>query len=210
MKPIAFPIGFHQLHPDTSMNFQMNRWYSWVGEAGMLNEMRLVAPRIANYTDWKREFLALAANASRQGHVLRAGYYYRSAEFFMRPDDADRKDTRENFLRAVRSAYGLDRLERHRIAYTDGTSEGMLPAYRFTPAQSKGSIVFFGGFDSYIEELTAAFFHLRDAGYEVVAFEGPGQGGALSMALSVAGSCLWFYASSGCKAPRELKAADCR
>ena len=182
MKPIAFPIGFHQLHPDTSMNFQMNRWYSWVGEAGMLEEMRLVAPRIANYSDWKREFLALATNASRQGHILRAGYYYRCAEFFMRPDDADRKDTRENFLRAVRSVYGLDQLQRHRIAYTDGTNEGMLPAYRFTPAQTKGTIVFFGGFDSYIEELTAAFFYLRDAGYEVVAFEGPGQGGALNEA----------------------------
>ena len=39
---------------------------------------------------------------------------------------------------------------------------------------------FFGGFDSYIEELTSAFLFLRDAGYEVIAFEGPGQGGALN------------------------------
>jgi alpha-beta hydrolase superfamily lysophospholipase len=57
-----------------------------------------------------------------------------------------------------------------------------LPAYRFTPIQSKDTIVFFGGFDSYIEELTLAFFYLRDAGYEVIAFEGPGQGGALNEA----------------------------
>ena len=33
--------------------------------------------------------------------------------------------------------------------------------------------------DSYLEELFLGFFWLRDAGYEVVAFEGPGQGGAL-------------------------------
>ena len=37
-----------------------------------------------------------------------------------------------------------------------------------------------GGFDSYIEELTSAFFYLREAGYDVIAFEGPGQGGARS------------------------------
>ena len=60
------------------------------------------------------------------------------------------------------------------------SGSGVLPAYRFTPIRSKGTIVFFGGFDSYIEELTTAFFYLRDAGYEVIAFEGPGQGGALN------------------------------
>src|SRR6266540_6144049 len=182
MKPITFPIGYYRLRPDVSMNFQMNRWYGWVGEKGMLDEMRSVAPRIADYTDWKREFLALAENASRQGHILRAGYYYRSAEFFMRPDDADRKIAREKFLSATREVYGLDRVECHAIPYADDQMEGFLPAYRFTPAQSKGTIIFFGGFDSYIEELTQAFFYLHDAGYEIIAFEGPGQGGALNEA----------------------------
>jgi pimeloyl-ACP methyl ester carboxylesterase len=180
MTSTAFPVGFHQLHQDISMNFQMNRWFSWVGEKGMLDEMRSVALRIASYSDWKREFLALAENASRQGYVLRAGYYYRAAEFFMRADDADRKDARENFLSAVRSVYRLDQNERQAIPYTDGHVEGFLPAYRFTPAQSKGTIVFCGGFDSYIEELMQAFFYMRDTGYEVIAFEGPGQGGALN------------------------------
>ena len=174
----AFPVGFYPLHQDISMNFQLNRWFSWVGETGMLDEMRSAAPLIANYSDWKREFLALAENASQQGRVLRAGYYYRAAEFFMRPDDIDRKCAREKFLSAVRSVYGLDQHERHEIPYTDGHIKGFLPAYRFRPIQSKGTIVFFGGFDSYIEELMQAFFYLRDAGYEVGAFEGPGQGGA--------------------------------
>lgn len=125
-------------------------------------------------------FLALAENASWQGHILRAGFYFRSADFFMRPGDPDRKRARDNFVRAVRSVYGLDQRERLAIPYADGQVEGLLPAYRFTPVQSAGTIVFFGGFDSYIEELTSAFLYLRDAGYEVIAFEGPGQGGALN------------------------------
>ena len=180
MTETAFPVGFYKLHPDVSMNFQMNRWYSWVGEPGMLDEMRSVAPRIKNYVDWKREFLALADHASGQGHALRAGFYFRAAEFFMRTDDPDRRNAREQFLSAVRSVYGLDKLGRHEVPYTADGVAGVLPAYRFTPSRSKGTIVFFGGFDSYIEELTPAFFYLRDAGYEVIAFEGPGQGGALN------------------------------
>ena len=180
MHKTSFPVGFHQLHPDISMNFQMNRWFSWVGEPGMLDEMRGVAHRITNYVDWKREFLGLAETAKRQGHVLRAGFYFRAADFFMRTDDPDRRNARDEFLNAVRSVYGLDKLGRHEVPYAAEGAGGVLPAYRFTPRHSKGTIVFFGGFDSYIEELTTAFFFLRDAGYEVIAFEGPGQGGALN------------------------------
>jgi pimeloyl-ACP methyl ester carboxylesterase len=176
---MTYPIGYHELHPDASMNFQMNRWYSWVGEPAMLDEMRSVAPRIANYVDWKRELLALAENAAGQGHVLRAGFYFRAVDFFMRTADCDRRNARDQFLSAMRSVYGLDQF-RHEVSYAAESAKGFLPAYRFTPAQSKGTIVFFGGFDSYIEELTSAFFYLRDAGYEVIAFEGPGQGGALN------------------------------
>ena len=164
------------------MNFQMNRWFGWVGEPDMLAEMRMVAPRIATYADWKREFLALAERASQQGHVLRAGFYCRSAEFFMRADDPERKSARERFLEAVRSVYGLGQAERYAVPYADGRLKGFLPACRFKPPRAKGTIVFFGGFDSYIEELTSAFVYLRDAGYDVIAFEGPGQGGALNEA----------------------------
>lgn len=164
------------------MNFQMNRWFGWVGEPAMLEEMRMAAPRIANYADWKREFMALAERAAQQGHVLRAGFYWRSAEFFMQVDEPDRKSARKNFLEALRSVYGAELGERHAVPYADGRHTGFLPAYRFQPPHAKCTIVFFGGFDSYIEELTSAFVTLRDAGYDVIAFDGPGQGGALEEA----------------------------
>ena len=66
-----FPTGYHRIHPDVSMNFQMNRWFGWVGEPDLLEEMRFIAPRIRNYPDWQREFLALAEHASGDGKVLR-------------------------------------------------------------------------------------------------------------------------------------------
>ena len=105
--PIAFPVGYHSLHPDVSLNFQMNRWFGWVGEPEMLVEMRLAAKRIASYADWKREFLALASDACRRGHLLRAAFYWRSAEFFMTPDDPDRPGARNSFLQTITSVYGL-------------------------------------------------------------------------------------------------------
>ena len=176
---MTYPIGYHDLHPDVSMNFQMNRFYAAVGEPDMLIEMRLAAPRIANYVDWKREFVALAENASQQGHILRSGFYWRAAEFFMEVHDVDRKMAHSKFLIAVRRVYGDQLGERHAVPYTDKDAHGFLPAYHLFPAQPKGTVVFFGGFDSYIEELSREFVYIRDAGYEVIAFDGPGQGGAL-------------------------------
>ena len=176
---MTFPVGYHSLHPNVSMNFQMNRLYGCVGELEMLAEMRAVAARILTYSDWKREFVALAERAAKNGHLLRSGFYWRSAEFFMMVEDPDRKPAREKFLGAVRSVYGAELGDRHAVPYADGKISGFLPAYRFKPSRAKGTIVLFGGFDSYIEELTAVFVYLRDAGYDVIAFEGPGQGGAL-------------------------------
>ena len=39
----SFPVGYHDLHPDISINFQLNRFYGWVGDDSMLTEMREAA-----------------------------------------------------------------------------------------------------------------------------------------------------------------------
>ena len=176
---MTFPVGYHSLHSNVSLNFQMNRLFGCVGEPEMLEEMRAVAPRISTYADWKREFVALAERAAKTGHLLRSGFYWRSADFFMRVDDPDKKGARDKFLGAVRSVYGAELGDRHAVPYADGKFSGILPAYRFKPPDAKATLVVFGGFDSYIEELTSVFVYLRDAGYDVIAFDGPGQGSAL-------------------------------
>jgi alpha-beta hydrolase superfamily lysophospholipase len=57
--------------------------------------------------------------------------------------------------------------------------ERVLSAHHLTPSlPPRGLIVVFGGFDSYIEEWLPMLVALRDAGQDVVAFDGPGQGTA--------------------------------
>jgi len=176
---LSQPSGYHAIHPDVSLNFQMNRWFGWVGDASMLAEMRTVAPRITTYADWQREFAALGQQALAKGQNLKAAYYLRAAEFFLLVGDPQRMPMREKFVQLTRDHYGVKSGDQHRVPYSDGVAQGFLPGYRFTPVRPKGTVVFFGGFDSYLEELFLGFFWLRDAGYDVVAFEGPGQGGAL-------------------------------
>lgn len=170
-----FPVGYHQIHPDVSLNFQMNRFYNWVGDPRMLDAMRAVAPRIADYPDFTREFLALGDHALAAGQDLQGAFYLRAAEFFMVPTAAAKRPTRARFLQLIKRHYGVTETDHATIPYEGGA----LSVYHFTPPVPKGTIVVFGGFDSYIEEWFAVLFALRAAGYAVIAFDGPGQGSAL-------------------------------
>ncbi len=172
--------GYHALHPDVSLNFQMNRWFSWVAEPEMLDDLRDAGRRIQGYADWKREFLALAKAAEANGHRLRAAFHWRSADFFMLPGDPDRPHARRRFLTLVQAAQESVRGDHVAVPFAMGALQGTLPALHLKAhGRALDTIVFFGGFDSYIEELLPALGWLRDAGFDVIAFEGPGQGSAL-------------------------------
>jgi hypothetical protein len=87
----AFPVGYYDLHPDVTLNFQLNRFWNWVGEPQMLDELRRVAPSLTNYDQWIRQLLALGENALGQGRMLAGAYLIRAAEFFMATDDPRRR-----------------------------------------------------------------------------------------------------------------------
>jgi len=174
-----FPIGYHEhLHSEPSINFQMNRWINYLGE-GALQDMRRISPKLSGFPSYRREFLALAEEALSQGRDLHAAYYFRSAEFFMKQDDPAKAPTRERFLHLLWDKYGIDENHRFSIPYQDGKLNGSLPAYYFPHEHAKNTLVIHGGFDSYIEEFVPVVQYIRDKGFTVVCFEGPGQGGAL-------------------------------
>jgi len=174
-----FHVGYYDhLHVEPSINFQMNRWISYLGTRA-LEDMQGIALRLSDFSSYRREFLALAEKALSEGRNLHAAYYFRSAEFFMRQDDPVKVPTRKKFLSLLWEKYRVNESDRLAIPYKDGNVNGLLPAYYFAHDQPKNTIVIHGGFDSYIEEFFPVILFIRDAGYNVICFEGPGQGGAL-------------------------------
>ena len=170
-----FPVGYHDLHPDVSLNYQLNRFWNWVGEPEMLDELRRVAPNLTDYHEWVRQLLALGEQALAQGRMLAGAYLIRAGEFFMSADDPRRREVRRIFLDTVLTEFGVRADQHHDVAY----GKALLSAYRLTPAAPRGVIVVFGGFDSYIEEWLPLLLALRSAELDVVAFDGPGQGATL-------------------------------
>lgn len=178
MKTFEFPVGYHTLHPTKIIDYQLNRWYA-LGYA-RLEDMRDAAAHIKGLGDWKAEMIRQADKALAEGRLMNATFYYRAAEFFTHPKDPDKKALYDKFIDLFYNRLFADEpLERHQIPYAGV----WLPALRI-PAQAetrRGTIVIHGGFDSFIEEFYSMATYFAGRGYEVILFDGPGQGGALKL-----------------------------
>lgn len=169
------PVGFHEFHKNKFYNYQLNRWYS-LGYTS-LADIQKAAAGISSLNDYRKSFVHLAEEAVKEKRLKNAAFYYRAAEFLVEPSHTDKIPLYDKFIELFYEAFKEDNIERHKIAY----KSGFLPAMRLVPfgKTPRGTVVIHGGFDSLIEEFYCFWEFFADAGYEVVAFDGPGQGGAL-------------------------------
>lgn len=171
-KPV-FPVGYHSFHRNQLFNFQLNRWYSF-GYA-RYEDMLEAGQKIETFGDWKKEMLRLADIAVADNRLINAAFYYRAAEFYTLMGDPDKELLYDKFIRYFNEAFAGDRIERVAVPYKNA----FLPAIHIeAKGNRKGTIVMHGGFDSFIEEFYYWMKYFSAHGYEVIAFEGPGQGGA--------------------------------
>jgi pimeloyl-ACP methyl ester carboxylesterase len=171
-KPV-FPVGYHSFHRKQVFNFQLNRWYSF-GYA-RYEDMLEAGQKIETFGDWKREMMRLADIAVADNRLINAAFYYRAAEFYTLIGDTDKELLYDKFISYFNEAFAGDRIERVAVPYQNA----FLPAIHIqAKGNTKGIIVIHGGFDSFIEEFYSWMKYFSSHGYEVIAFEGPGQGGA--------------------------------
>ena len=168
-----FPITrFHHFHKDANINFQLNRFLI----SGLEDVFVEIGRHVENYVDWKKLFFAKAAAFEKEGNTDYAMGLYRAAEFFMDPADPDRKMVIENFLRFFYQSKEEKNIEPISVPYGNNHLHG----FRLTPTiPTKGIILIHVGFDSYSEEFYTIGAAMCEYGYEVIMFDGPGQGSTL-------------------------------
>ena len=192
------PFGWHHWPEHFFWSYQFRRALGETQEGGgAVSEVFRAASRMKLGDDdsWHAEWLRIAERSNsrgdaeeRSGHIrtamncwLRAADYYRSAEFWLLPDDPRRLATFDKCEQA--SQKWLRHLdppgEVVEIPYENGVS---LPAYFIKPSgQPKCPVLIsFGGLDSFKDELW--FMTGRGAvqrGIAVLMVDGPGQGGTL-------------------------------
>jgi alpha-beta hydrolase superfamily lysophospholipase len=166
-----FPFGYHDhLHADANINYQLNRFLGEEEE----HDLRALGASIQDFADWKRAMEGRALRAEAAGEMARACRYHRAAEFFIVPGDPDKERAYDRFI-ALFNELHRGTLERLTIPYGAHT----LSAIRLRAAAPRGLVVMHAGFDAFIEEFYPFGEALQESGFDVVMFDGPGQGETL-------------------------------
>jgi len=169
-----FPVGYEKFHKKQLFNFQLNRPFSF-GYA-RFEDLKEVGSRIKSFKDWKREMLKLAEKAVSEERYINAIFYYRAAEFYTKSNDPEKSILYNKFSELFYKTFENDGIERHQIPYDNS----FLSAIRLPSSNvNKRTVVIHGGFDSFIEEFYSMMKYFSNFGFEVIGFEGPGQGAAL-------------------------------
>ncbi|MBV8708237.1 MAG: hypothetical protein JO028_13695, partial [Acidobacteriaceae bacterium] len=173
-------MAYLQILPDLGMNYTLNRPLFDGQAKARIREVSAVAPQIKDFESWYTVWLGLAQKAEREQRWLDAATYYHQAEFYL-PAGDQRNQLYDNFARNYALGMkGVAGYERHQIPYPGGS----LPGFRL-PAKGKelATLVFHGGYDSFVEEFYPFLEPFTDHGWTVLGFDGPGQGGALRQGI---------------------------
>jgi len=190
------PFGWHHWEDHFFMSYQFRRALGETQEGGgAVSECFKAASRMipGDLESWHKEWLKVAEwNNARgdkeeeRGHLrtamncwLRAADYYRSAEFWLLPDDPRRLKTFDKCEAASRKWLRYLRGEVVEVPYEKGVS---LPAYFIKPQGTPPFpvLISFGGLDSFKDELWFMTGHgAVQRGIAVLMVDGPGQGGTL-------------------------------
>jgi alpha-beta hydrolase superfamily lysophospholipase len=164
--------SFMQFHDDANINYQMNRFLM----PGLEQLYREIGAKIASFDDWQTEFLRAAENRERLSEPAHAAGLFRAAEFFMTPGDPARRHAFERFIALFYEAHANEGIERISVPYETSSLHGL----RLVPqAPLRGTIVVHAGYDAYVEEFYGLAQAMASRGYQVIMFDGPGQGSTL-------------------------------
>lgn len=171
---LTYPVGYERFNRSQLFNYQLNRPYS-LGYARH-DDLMAVGSRIRTFAEWKVELVQLATKALAEDRIVNAAFYFRAAEFYTFPDDPDKEPLYNRFSELFYRAFGRQGIERVQIPYAGAHLPAMIVRPSGVP---KGHIIIHGGFDSFIEEFYSLIVYFAAGGYEVIGFDGPGQGAAL-------------------------------
>lgn len=166
------PVGYRAFHPDIPLNYQLNRWLPRMDEA----EVWEVAPKIVSLADWCEQLTLLGQRAEQDGRALHASSYYRAAEFFLTDSDHERPGLIARYVPLWNEAMADWPIEHVDVPFEGGALPTLILRAQ---GPVRDTLVIHGGFDSYKEEFFMAAPAYAAAGFNVVVFDGPGQGQAL-------------------------------
>lgn len=169
---MKLPIGYYNFNKSKFINYQLNRWFS-LGFA-RFEDIQDIGKKIKSFNDYIIAFRLASELAIKENRLKNAATYLRASEFLISPEDPEKIKVYKEFISLFNLAFKDESFERHQIPYNNS----FLSSIKIPSKQSisKGTIIAIPGFDAFIEEFYSIWDYFAKEGYDIIAFEGPGQG----------------------------------
>lgn len=171
-------MGYEKIFSNVNFNFQVNRILTYGDTACNRDEVIKASRKITDFESWIRVWKELGEKAEKQKRYVHSMYYHRLAEFFMMDSNPEKDNQYYKCIELFNKAF--PNAQRHSIPFKDKK----LPCIYIENEKATKTILMHGGYDSFIEEFYLTCLEIAKKGYNIVLFEGEGQGGALRQGLT--------------------------
>ncbi|GMA69838.1 alpha/beta hydrolase [Leuconostoc litchii] len=165
-------------------DFQINRFMEpYKYDENVQQVIARVSSSIVNLESWYFEWFKAARKAENNEQFGLASAFYQLADFYLLENDSRKKQTYDLFKKNYYNSISMANIDLVNVPYKNG----YLPAAVFKNEHATQTLIVHGGFDSYLEELIRLMisydFVNQLTSYQIILFEGPGQGKALRTGL---------------------------
>ena len=173
---------FTEYTGNRQFDLQLNRTFAPIlDRPGMETIATTTLPRLRTTDQITELAQRLAERFSYEGDAHAAWHLYELAAFYLGADDPRKRRFIDAMSTSFNEAHRGLALTRHTIPYGDGELTAMRweadPTDRAqAPAGTPRTLVMMNGFDGYAEEIIDFASHFPTHPFDIIAFDGPGQG----------------------------------
>lgn len=167
---------FYHYTGNVQFDLQINRVVSYFGNnSKVAADLQTILPHLDSIPAWNRLWKALAFKRKKSQDYDIASFYFFAAGFYLLEDNPDRELIQKERLACFYQWYDIFPYERHDVPFDDF----YLPAVKLINPNAQKTLLVFAGYDSCLEELMVWVKDFRGTAYNIIIFDGPGQGNAL-------------------------------
>ncbi|WP_248574538.1 alpha/beta fold hydrolase [Leuconostoc sp. MTCC 10508] len=174
---------FKQYVDNEQFNLQINRFINdeFADNPIVQEDLKEIIPQLKDTESWYAAWHNKAKEREEEQQWLIASTYYQAAEFYLQTNDPRNQIVYEKYRETFYKGYTDFEYESYEVPYENS----FLPVVKLITPGAKKDLLFFAGFDSYMEEMVKIAHFLKGIDYNIYIFDGPGQGTALRNGLTL-------------------------
>ena len=172
---------FNEYTGNRQFDLQLNRTFAPIlDRVGMETIATATLPRLRSTRQITALAQSLAERFSSEGDADAAWRLYELAAFYLGDDDPRKRSFIDAASRNFDASHTHLAMRRHTVPYKDGSLTAIHwqadPDDRARFPEAPSTLVMMNGFDGYAEEIISFALHSPPRPFDIIAFDGPGQG----------------------------------